>query len=81
MTCPACTEALRKPRVNDFTLGCHSCKARALACTGAHLESSVAGKLTLSYRGVLEALFGEGWRAGGDEVKVWAARMKQRPST
>lgn len=76
-TCSACTTALRTPRINEFTMGCGSCKARALAGTGAHLESAEAGKLTAQYRGALDALFGEGWRAGADEVKAWAGRMKR----
>ena len=76
MTCFSCLAAEHAPRADDFTAGCDSCKARALAVTGAHEESERAGKLTAQYIGALKALFGDAWRAGNEAVKAWAAKAK-----
>lgn len=76
MACDSCIAAELAPRANDFTAGCDSCKARALAVTGAHEESQRAGKLTAQYTGALKTLFGDAWKAGNEAVKAWAAKAK-----
>ncbi len=78
MTCPSCDAAQAQPRAAQFTPGCDSCMARALAVTGAHSESQQAGHLTEQYRTALEKCFGEAWQRGHESVKEWAKRMKGR---
>jgi hypothetical protein len=77
MTCPSCERAENDPRCDEFTAGCVSCKARALAATGAHLESAEAKQMTLHYASVLKSMFGDGWKEGNTLVKAWAAKMDQ----
>ncbi len=77
MSCAACVTAERNnPRMNEFTVGCTSCVARALAATGAHEASEAAGKMTADYRDALAKLFGDGWKEGNEAVKQWAKRLK-----
>lgn len=76
MSCTACSIAMTKPRIDLFTVGCVSCKARALAATGAHEESAEAKKITPAYKAALEAMFGDDWQAGAAQTKEWAGRMK-----
>ena len=77
MACPSCTAAERTPNKDGFEDDCRSCKARALAATGAHLESEERKGITPAYRQALEKMFGaESWRDGHELVKGWAKRMK-----
>lgn len=76
MTCAACTLALRDPRRNDFTVGCTSCKARALAATGGHEASEQAGRMTDDYKFALKQLFGDDWKLGHTEVTRWSSALK-----
>ena len=79
MTCNACTDAMTAPRSAEFTCGCSSCDARALAATGAHQESARVESITPAYRAALVALFGAEsaeWMAGHEAVKAWDARMR-----
>lgn len=68
---------MQQPKSAQFTPGCESCMARALAVTGAHFESQQAGRMTEQYRTALEKCFGDGWKAGHEAVKEWGARMKR----
>lgn len=77
MSCSSCHRALREPRINEFTAGCGSCRARALAAIGAHEESRDSGRMTPQYRGALDKLFGDGWQVGNQLTKDWATRMGQ----
>lgn len=71
MTCPACLSAERHPTSDEFTAGCDSCQARAIACTGGHLlEPAAYGKL-------LFKLFNTKHREGEAMVRKWAAKIKQ----
>ena len=76
VSCTACLAAESAPRSADFTPGCNSCLARALAATGAHEESAHVGSMTTSYRAALVALFGDEWAAGHTLVKTWGARVR-----
>ena len=76
MTCDACISAATNPRVDEFTAGCMSCMARALAATGAHEESAMEKKMTAAYLDALNTLFGTGWENGHERVKDWARIMK-----
>ena len=68
---------MQQPKSAQFTPGCESCMARALAVTGAHFESQQAGHMTEQYRTasrkMLHAMAG---RRGMEAVKEWAPRMK-----
>lgn len=77
MNCAACKAAEREPRADYFRAGCSSCEARALAVTGAHLESLKANSLTPQYRQALITLFGDQWREGHEEVKRWAMQIER----
>lgn len=76
MTCPSCDQAMQQPKSAQFTPGCESCMARALAVTGAHSESQQSGRMTEQYRTALKKCFGEDWQRGHESVKEWAGRMK-----
>lgn len=65
------------PRSAEFTRGCSSCDARALAATGAHEESARVAAITESYKAALVTLFGPEWAAGHAQVKTWGARMRR----
>lgn len=79
MSCDQCIKAANEnPRLNAFSNGCMSCDARALAVTGAHLESAQAGSMTAHYRSVLEKVFGESWREGHALVRTWVGVMNKR---
>lgn len=65
------------PRSAEFTCGCSSCDARALAATGAHEESARVEHITDAYRAALVTLFGTEWAAGHAQVKTWGARMRR----
>lgn len=76
MTCPDCTAAETTPRAYDYRADCQSCKARALAAIGAHLESAALGRQTAQYARALATMFGaDGVAAGHESVKRWAKRM------
>jgi len=75
MSCRACTDALADPRRDDYAARCDGCLARALAAIGGHIESVEAGAVTPQYRRALEKLFGDRWRAGDAEVRVWGDRI------
>jgi hypothetical protein len=77
MACPACTAAESTPNRDGFRDGCRGCTARALAVTGAHLESAERGGITAQYRAALEKLFGaQAWREGHEMVKGWASKLR-----
>jgi len=70
MTCPACQAAEQLPRVDSFTSGCISCKARAMAVTRADLLED--------YQGAARRMFGDQVKEGHALVKQWLQRIKQR---
>jgi hypothetical protein len=72
--CTACTKAMTAPRIDLWAANCESCSARALAVTGAHVESKAAGRVTPRYVEVLKGIFGERWKEGAELVKQWAVR-------
>jgi hypothetical protein len=77
MACRACVAAERTPNKDGFEQDCRGCKARALAATGAHVESAERGGITPQYRAALEKLFGaEAWREGHEMVKAWASKLR-----
>jgi hypothetical protein len=56
--------------------------ARALAATGAHLESAALGQIQMPYRIALEKLFGfSNWESGHAQVKEWASLIAQSRAT
>lgn len=78
MGCPACAAAESTPNRDGFEQDCCGCKARALAATGAHLESAERGGITPQYREALEKLFGaDAWREGHELVKGWAIKIRR----
>lgn len=78
MMCPACAAAQSTPNRDGFEQDCISCKARALAVTGAHLESAERGGITPQYRASLEMMFGaDKWREGHEMVKGWATKIRR----
>ena len=62
-------------RIDLWAANCESCSARALAVTGAHIESKAAGRVTPRYVEMLKGTFGERWKEGAEQVKQWAARI------
>lgn len=75
--CDACASAETQPDRDEFRRDCRSCVARALAATGAHIESAAKGGITQQYRGALGKLFGaDKWREGHELVKVWASKIR-----
>ena len=77
MGCPACAAAESTPNRDGFEQDCRGCKARALAATGAHIESAERGGITPAYRVALEKLFGaDAWRDGHELVKGWARKLR-----
>jgi len=77
MTCRSCASAEQQPDLDEFSSGCMSCSGRALAVTGAHLESLALGAITAAYRGALEKIFGaDRWRQGHELVKGWGEKLK-----
>lgn len=82
MACPSCTAAERTPNRDGFEQDCRSCKARALAATGAHLESEQRKGITPQYREALEKMFGaDAWREGHELVKGWARKLRPSKGT
>lgn len=77
MTCQPCADAEAQPNAATFGQGCHSCMARALAGTGAHLESQATGSMTEQYRTALDKCFGEDWKRGHEMVKEWGAKVRK----
>jgi hypothetical protein len=75
--CPACAAAESTPNRDGLERDCRGCTARALAATGAHLESEQRGGITPQYRAALEKLFGAGWREGHELVKGWACKLRK----
>lgn len=73
--CQQCADAMTDPRSEQFSAGCEGCTARALAATGAHLESKRAGRMTAVYRGALDKLFGARAADGHKAVIGWANRI------
>lgn len=73
--CLACKRAESAPRIDEFTAHCESCKARALAVTGAHLASKTAGKMTTDYLSALKAMFGQEWEPGALQVRAWGETL------
>ncbi len=49
--------------------------ARALAATGAHIESAELKAMTPRYRGALETLFGAQWQRADERVREWGNRI------
>lgn len=78
MTCDDCTDAEKQPNMPSFKPGCTSCLARALAVTGAHLDSQQAGAMTEQYRTALDKCFGEAWKEGHEMVKGWGVKVRQK---
>lgn len=76
MSCAACAHAESAPTSDEYRSGCDSCLARALAATGAHIESRERQAMTQQYRGALEKLFGDRWKAGNEMVKQWAQKIE-----
>ena len=75
MTCPACARAQLNPAQYDYTNGCDSCQARALAAIGVHVESQELGSVTPQFRDVMERVFGDGWKAHAAAVRDWGQRI------
>ena len=75
MTCGACERAQANPARDDYTSGCESCQARALAAIGAHIESQALGSVTPAFRDALERVFGDGWKAHAAAVRDWGQRI------
>lgn len=77
MTCKHCRDAEEQddPTRDPFTAHCRSCKARALASIGAHVESQEMGAITPHYRSVLERIFGDDWKQGHELVRTWGRRI------
>lgn len=73
--CQQCADAIADPRSEQFRAGCEGCTARALAATGAHLESKKLGRMTPVYRGALDKLFGDRAADGHKAVMEWAGRV------
>jgi hypothetical protein len=78
VSCTACELSKADPsndRHWDPTGKCKGCIARALASTGAHVESQELQAITPKYRSELEIFFGESWKLGHERVKEWADRI------
>ena len=73
--CADCQAAESAPRSDAFTAGCMSCKGRALAAIGAHLESRDAKQMTVHYMSVLKRIFGDNWKEGAAMVKAWGEKI------
>ena len=75
MICSSCALAQSEPASDVYTAGCTSCKARALAAVGAHVDSQKIGSITPKFRQVLEDVFGDEWKAHATAVKDWGQRI------
>lgn len=78
MTCRSCAIAEAQPNAAQFSPGCDNCTARALAVTGAHLESEDIGYMTPQYRTALDKCFGEAWKQWHEVVKEWGAKVRRK---
>ena len=67
MTCPDCTEAARH-RWHGFTESCDLCRARQVARLPSYRDSKETGRLTGSYRDMLDV-----FRVTHEQVKEAAA--------
>lgn len=76
MSCPDCTAAAQR-QWHGYTADCRGCKARQLASGPAFAESERNGRLSHDYRKAVRTLFGDDWAAAHEEVKVWAARLRE----
>jgi hypothetical protein len=74
--CQACAEAERNPNTGMYHADCRECSARALSASPQHFAASQAGALLPAYRDALQAVFGDGWKAGHERVKAWSQRRK-----
>lgn len=69
MTCPSCQAAQAQPNAAQFSPGCLSCEARAMAVTRADLLED--------YTGAAKRMFGDRAKEGHALVKEWLHRMKR----
>lgn len=69
MTCPSCQAAKDQPKAAQFSPGCLSCEARAMAVTRADLLED--------YTGAAKRLFGDRGKEGHALVKEWLQMMKR----
>ena len=76
MSCPDCHRAQTIKHWPIFQAQCRGCKVRALATGPEHFHAMQAKAITPSYRAALQAVFGEDWRAGHEEVKAEHQRIK-----
>ena len=75
--CDACEASQADPiHNNQWTAGCEGCYARALAATGAHLESQERQTITPEYRKTLKIMFGARWHEGHERVSEWAKLIR-----
>lgn len=76
MTCPACQEAETNPSTGMYQSECLECSARALSHSPAYFDAARSNSITPAYRDALQAVFGDGWKAGHERVKFWSDRRK-----
>lgn len=72
MTCPSCQAAQAQPNAAQFSPGCLSCEARAMAVTRADLLED--------YTGAAKRMFGDRAKEGHALVKEWLQRIKANRS-
>jgi hypothetical protein len=70
-------ETARAQLWHGYRADCDGCKARQLATAPAFFESEKNGRLSHGYRKALRTLFGEDWLVAHEEVKLWAARLRE----
>lgn len=77
MTCEACARAELDPDTPFQQADCKGCAVRALAQGAAFHQSGLDGIVSAPYRKALALVFGDDWRAGHDQVKAAAARIRE----
>lgn len=73
--CMPCIEAQDDPLRHDYTNGCDSCQARAIAQVGSHHESVDAGRVTDRMKEQLQKFFPADPAKGWISVREWGVKV------
>ena len=74
--CTDCASAMLKAAWGGFRSSCLGCAARAIAHGMLYFEAAKRDAMTPTYKAALQSTFGDGWRAGHDQVKAWARKLE-----
>ena len=76
ITCDGCKLAEVNPLSGLYYVKCDGCKARAIAQSPQAHESRQLGAVTKDMKRVMQASFGDDWKAHLPAVQAWAKKVR-----